>query len=80
MLNKTGSSLIAAAARLRRRPVYALFGEEKIWPEALPAGDLFDRTPLDWFAGFVTDQGIRPSLAGAPLWPVEARPAQRLLD
>ncbi|MDX2153095.1 MAG: hypothetical protein SFV54_20290 [Bryobacteraceae bacterium] len=79
LVNKVGTSLIVAVARLRRKPAYALFGEEKVWPSPLPTGSLFDRTPLDWFSGFVTAAGTLPSLLS--LFPSPVPSAHlRLLD
>lgn len=81
LVNKTGTRMIALAARERRLPVYALSdttkfinpagfpceGEDKrsgdeIWPDA-PAGirvvnRYFEPTPLDYFTGIVTEEGI----------------------
>ncbi|MGH2355094.1 MAG: hypothetical protein ACRDJN_26085 [Chloroflexota bacterium] len=45
--NKIGSAALAAAARERRLPVYALAGTEKWWPQALPEADEAARDPRE---------------------------------
>jgi len=57
VVNKIGTALIALAARERRVPAYVLCGSEKYVPaEWKPdLGELFERTPRDWFAGVIDD-------------------------
>jgi ribose 1,5-bisphosphate isomerase len=81
LINKTGTRMIALAARERKLPVYGLSDTTKfinpagfpcevkdersgdeIWPDA-PAGirvvnRYFEPTPLDYFTGIVTEEGI----------------------
>jgi translation initiation factor eIF-2B subunit delta len=69
--NKTGTALLALAARELDRPLYALCGSQKFLPvgyrlprgAAAPAGDpeheaFFEVTPLELFAGIVTEDWI----------------------
>ena len=80
IFNKTGTSLLALAARELGVPVYALCSSEKFLPPSyhppketlkdprellerdLPhvtvANYHFDVTPLDYFSGIVTEEGI----------------------
>lgn len=79
VINKTGTSLLALAARHWGKSLYVLCGSEKLVPAGYrlpeeplrPAGEIvrdppanltvenryFDLTPLDWVAGFLTEEG-----------------------
>lgn len=80
LINKTGTRMIALAARERGIPVYAVcdtskfvssafetherHSEAELWPGA-PQGiqvlnSYFENTPLEYFAGIVTEDGVLP--------------------
>lgn len=64
VVNKMGTSRLAAAAREASTPFYSFAGASKLLGADLPAPRPFERTPLDLFTSVITEDG--------PLSPTEA--------
>jgi translation initiation factor 2B subunit (eIF-2B alpha/beta/delta family) len=58
VVNKVGTALVALSAREHQRPMYSACDTGKFIARPLPEGELFETTPLDWFAGVITERGV----------------------
>jgi translation initiation factor 2B subunit (eIF-2B alpha/beta/delta family) len=80
LVNKVKTRQLAEAALSKSVPCFAVAGETKFVPEALPISEPFEAVPLDLFTGIATPMGLlTPSEANTYASGVEMHQALRML-